>query len=189
MPRRTKEEAAIDERLKKEQEANDLEAFLLCYERATGFLIEVEEEAEDPDFIGRRSDGLTVGIELTAVWEGPENSFWRGIFSHSEEWDVDDACCKLWEQVEKKTDKIKNYRTKYNILVLLNIEANFGALCARVSQIPYEDFVQSGFSEVWLGDYSGLREGMYSEIELFGLYPKQLRDLTERSDHDRKPYQ
>ena len=64
--------AAIDEALKKEREEMDLDAFLPSYERATGFALVIEEVAEHPDFITRRSDGLIVGIELTAVREqGP----------------------------------------------------------------------------------------------------------------------
>ena len=46
--RRTAEEAAIDEALKKEREELDLEAFLPSYARATGFVLTIEEAAEDP---------------------------------------------------------------------------------------------------------------------------------------------
>jgi hypothetical protein len=54
--RRTAEEAATDRRLRKEREAEDLEAFLPCYQRATGLALEVEEESENPDFIARRPE-------------------------------------------------------------------------------------------------------------------------------------
>jgi hypothetical protein len=46
--RRTAEEAEIDRQLKKQREADDLDAFLPCYERATGHTLNIEEEAEDP---------------------------------------------------------------------------------------------------------------------------------------------
>jgi hypothetical protein len=189
-PRRTAEEAAIDEQLKKEREEMDLDAFLPSYERATGFVLTVEEAAEDPDFIARRSDGLLVGFELTAVMQqGPRNeALFREILTGSREWDRDDALDEMWGMIEQKSGKIRNYRTRYNILVLQNIEANFSLLCDGAIQIPVEDFVSSGFQEIWLADFSELRAGRHQEVELLGLYPNELRCEIKRSGHDRKPY-
>jgi hypothetical protein len=189
-PHRNAEEAAIDEQLKKEREEMDLDAFLPSYERATGFVLTIEEAAEDPDFIACRSDGLLVGVELTAVKQrGPrDQALFREILTGSREWDRDDALDKMWEMIEQKSSKIRNYRTRYNILVLQNIEANFALLCDGAIQIPVEDFTSSGFQEIWLADYSELRVGRHQEIELLGLYPNELRCVIERSDHDRKPY-
>lgn len=189
-PRRTAEEAAIDEQLKKEREELDLDALLPSYERATGFVLTVEEAPEDPDFIMRRSDGLIVGVELTAVrQQGPrDEALFREIFTGSREWDRDDALDEMWGMIEQKSGKIRNYRTRYNILVLQNVEANFALLCDGANEIPVEDFASSGFQEIWLADYSELRAGRHQEIELLGLYPKDLRRLIERSDHDWKPY-
>ena len=187
-PRRTAEEAVIDEQLKKEREEMDLDAFLPSYERATGLVLAIEEAAEDPDFIARRSDGLFVGVELTAVRQSPEETFFREILVGSPEWDRDDALDEMWRLIEQKSGKIRNYRTRYNILVLQNVEANFALLCGGAIEIPIEDFGSSGFQEIWLADYSELRAGRHQEIELLGLYPKEFRYVIERSDHDRKPY-
>ena len=187
-PRRTAEEAAIDEQLRKEREAEDLDAFLPCYERATGLAVRVEEEAENPDFIARRSDELEVGIELTAVRQGPEDGFYRPLVTGNSEWDPNDALDQMWHLIQKKSAKISIYRTEFNILVLLNEELNFTLLCALALTIPLEDFVSSGFSEIWLADYSGIRSGAHREIELLGLYPEKFRTVIRRSDHDRKPY-
>jgi hypothetical protein len=133
--RRTSDEAAMDERLKKEREAEDLDAFLPFYERATGLWLNVEEEAEDPDFICSRSDGMTVGVELTAVWHGREFSLFRSMPEVSA-WDVEDDCDHMWGLIEQKTDKLKGYRTKYNALVLQIVEGNFRALADYATEIP-----------------------------------------------------
>ena len=188
--RRTAQEAAIDEALKKEREGLDLEAFLPSYERATGLLLTIEEAAEDPDFIMRRSDGLIVGVELTAIREQgpPDISLFREIITGNSERDRDDALDDMWRMIEQKSGKIRNYRTRYNILVLQNVETNFALLCDGAMQIPVTDFSSTGFREIWLADYSELRSGRHQEVELLGLYPKEMRCLIERSDYDRKPY-
>jgi hypothetical protein len=188
--RRTAEEAAIDEALKKEREELDLEAFLPSYKRATCFSLIIEGAAEDPDFIMRRSDGLIVGVELTSIREQgpPDTPFFREIFTGTREWDCDDALDGMWGMIEQKSEKIRNYRTRYNVLVLQNVETNFARLCDRATQIPVMDFASSGFQEIWLADFSELRSGRHQEVELLGLYPNEIRCLIERSDRDRKPY-
>ena len=170
---RTTEEAAIDEALKKEREELDLEAFLPSYESATGIALAIEEVAEDPDFILRRSDGLIVGVELTVIREQgpPDTPLFREILTGSRERDSDDALDDMWRMIEQKYDKIRNYRTRYNLLVLQNVEANFGFLCDGAIQIPVQDFTSSGFQEIWLADFSELRAGRHQEVELLGLYP------------------
>jgi hypothetical protein len=188
--RRTAEEAAIDEALKKEREELDLDAFLPSYQHATGFALTVEEVAEDPDFIIRRSDGLIVGVELTAIGEQgpPDTPLFREIFSGSRERERDDALDDMWGTIEQKSGKIRNYRTQYNILVLQNVEADFALLCDGALRIPVADFDLTGFQEIWLADFSQLRAGRHQEIELLGLYPHENRRMLERSDRDRKPY-
>jgi hypothetical protein len=101
----------MDRRLQKERDAEDLDAFLPCYQRATGQILTVEEEAEDPDFITTRSDGQKVGVELTTVRESPEDSFYRPIVTGNPEWDPDDAVnqmCFLIRQKSSKVPKIQN---------------------------------------------------------------------------------
>ena len=185
---RTAEEAEIDRRLQKERESEDLDAFLPCYLRATGQTLKVDEEAEDPDFIAVRADGQKIGIELTSVREGPEETFYRPIITGNPEWDPMDAVDQMCFLIEKKSSKIPNYRTKSNILVLQNEELNFNLMCAIAKDVPIEDFASAGFDEIWLADYSGIRKGLHQEIELFGLYPVTIRKTTRRSDHDAKPY-
>jgi hypothetical protein len=186
--RRTAEEAETDRRLRKEREAEDLDAFLLCYQRATGLALEMEEESENPDFIVRRLGGQKVGIELTAVREGPAETFYRPILTGNQEWDPNDAVDQMCFLIKQKSSKIRNYQTKYNILVLQNEESNFNLMSADGNNIPIEDFASAGFDEIWLADYSEIRKGVHSEIELFGLYPKRLQAVTRRSDYDKKSY-
>ena len=186
--RRTPEQAEIDRQLRKEREASDLDAFLLCYFRATGNELKVEEEAENPDFIVARADGQHVGVELTAVRESPEQSFYRSIVTGNPELDPNDAVDQMCFLIDQKSSKIPNYKTKSNILVLQNEEADFNLMCAIAKDVPIADFASAGFDEIWLADYSGIRKGMHQEIELFGLYPERVRTVTRRSGCDQKPY-
>lgn len=186
--RRTAEEAEIDRQLKKQREADDLDAFLPCYERATGLTLNIEEEAEDPDFIAARSDGQSVGIELTMITEGSVGSIYREVLTGNAEWDPDDALDQMAFLIRQKATKIPRYRTKFNILVLQSIETNFTILSSEALHIPPEDFTESGFDEIWLADYRGLRNGMHREIQMLGLHPKNIRSLTRRPDYDNKPY-
>ena len=185
---RTPEEAEIDRQLKKQQEAEDVDRFIPAYERATGLTLTIEEEAEDPDFIAQRSDGVQVGIELTAVTQGPVDNFYRPILTGKPEWDPNDALDQACFLVEQKAEKVPGYRTKSNILVLLNLESDFRLLCALAKDVPVEDLASAGFVEIWLADYTGVRRGMHQEVELFGLYPEKHRTIAERSDHDSKTY-
>ena len=169
--RRTAEEAETDRRLRKEREAEDLDAFLPCYQRATGLTLELEEESENPDFIVRRPEGQKVGIELTAVREGPAETFYRPILTGNPEWDPTDAIDQMCFLVKQKASKIPIYQTKYNILILQNEESDFNLMSADVKNIPIEDFASAGFDEIWLADYSGIRTGAHKEIELFGHAP------------------
>jgi hypothetical protein len=52
--------------------------------------LNIEEEAEGPDFIAARSDGQMVGIELTVITEGPVGNFYREVLTGNSEWSPDD---------------------------------------------------------------------------------------------------
>ncbi len=47
---------------------------------------------------------------------------------------------------------------------------------------------ESGFDEIWLANYCALRKDMHREIEMLGLHPETIRNLTRRPDYDNKPY-
>src|SRR5690349_19249137 len=109
MPRRTREEAQWDDRLKREAEEADLEVFIHAYRRATGFQLTNPEQPDDhgtQDFICQRSDGLTVGIELTQIRRSPEKAFWERSFYHMDEMDIGDGVCELGRLVMQKSEKI-----------------------------------------------------------------------------------
>jgi hypothetical protein len=186
--RRTREEAEIDRQLKKQREADDIDAFLLCYERATGLTLKIEEQAEAPDFVAARSDGQTVGIELTMITEGPVGTFYREVLTGNPEWDPDDALDQMAFLIRQKATKISGYRTKFNILVMQSIETDFKILSGEALHIPPENFAESRFDEIWLADYRALRNGIHREIEMLGLHPENFRSLTRRPDYDNKPY-
>jgi hypothetical protein len=102
--------------------------------------------------------------------------------------DVGDALDELGRLILQKSQKIKGYKTESNILVLVSCEADFGPLCHLALAIPPEDFKASGFDEIWIGDYTGLRESAHRGIVLLGLHPLEARGVTERPDWDVKPF-
>jgi hypothetical protein len=61
-----------------------------------------------------------------------------------------------------------------------------GARGAR--DIPEDDLASSGFEEIWLVDFKGIREGAHREVRLFGLHPAKWQTITARSMFDQKPY-
>jgi hypothetical protein len=190
MPRRTREEAQLDDRLKREAEEADLGAFIRAYRRATGLQLTDPERPEigTQDFVCQRSNGLTVGVELTQTCRPPEKAFWERTFHHMYEMDIGDGVCELGRLLMQKSDKVPLYSTKDNLLLLINCECDFDGLIYMAEGMPMSDFKNSGFQEIWLGDYSGIRSGAHRTINLFGLYPPKFRRLIERPDWDAKPY-
>ena len=47
---------------------------------------------------------------------------------------------------------------------------------------------ETGFEEIWLGDFKSIRDGAHRELRLFGLYPEECQVFSERSMFDQKPY-
>lgn len=172
----------------KDQELKDIELFVDAYERATGERLVFEGPGESPDAIYRRSDASIVGIELTEVRRSPDDAFWQSVLNYQDEMDFAEAVDEASRLVMKKAAKIGGFATRRTILVLAVSEADFEMTVGMAKLIPVEDFSNTGFEEVWIGDYLGIRSGAHREVRLFGLYPEQYRSLTGRSWFDQKPY-
>lgn len=188
MARRTPEEAAIDEAIKKERESEDFDAFVRCYRLITGLHFDDVEESESPDFICTRSDGLIVGVELTSIRRSPSDAFYDQVLDGNSDMDPEEALDEMIRMLDQKSAKRKKYSTNRNLLVLQSIELDFQILMKMAIDIPIEDFATAGFDEVWLGDFSGVRAGMHSEIEMIGLFPRAFRQYVKRPSIDSKPY-
>lgn len=187
MPRRDRE-PGDDLFLRKQEEVDDIELFLGSYERATGEKVKITQWSESPDAICCRSDGTEVGIEFTQVRRSPAEAVRDAITYYQDEMDVEAAFDEVGRLLLKKTELRKKFCTDRTILVIAVCEADFDLVVNMARDIPVEDFVSSGFEEVWLADFKGIREGAHREVRLFGLYPAHLRVTTERSMYDQKPY-
>lgn len=185
---RDPEAAAWDARLKAEGEEDDFDAFAAAYFRATGDHLSVLERPEPPDFLCERSDGSSVGVELTQLRRSPDDAHWAAVLGRQYEMDPYIAAEEFDRLLAQKASKLPNFSTRQNILVFLNCEADFTLLCSHLLEIPLEDFEHYSFTEVWLGDYQGLREGAHFSIRLAGLYPAHLRIVEDRLDRDQKPF-
>jgi hypothetical protein len=173
---------------KKDQEVSDIEAFLAAYPRATGEILILAEITESPDAICHRPDGSQIGLEITNVRRSPEQAFWESTLDHQDEMDFSEAADEVWRLVEQKASLRPNFKTPKNILVIAICEAEFDSVVGLVKQIPIEDFASTGFDEIWLADFKGIRDGAHYEVRLFGLYPEEFRILISRSAYDQKPY-
>jgi hypothetical protein len=190
VPRRKRHQHEYpNSRIQREKEEADFDAFAEAYHRATGLAL--EEEGSDKgtqDFTCSRSDGLIVGIEFPELRRPPEDAFWQGILDRRDEMDPWAAIDELWRLLEQKSRKKANYSTEYNIVLVQSCDADFRLLLRFAIDMPYEDLESLGINEIWLGDYCGVRIGAHSSIPLFGLYPNDRRQLTERPDWDAKPF-
>jgi hypothetical protein len=173
---------------KKEFERIMLYPFLEAYEWVTGESLTLIFCDESPDFICKRQNGKEVGIELSRVTREPEDIFFERILNHKEEMDIYTAQEFMHYLIEKKEKaREKSYTTKVleNILVLQLVDNSLKTLQAGMEGLQ-ADFVNHGFEEIWLADYSGLEA--YGDIELFGLYPEKWWGYHVRPWLDRKPY-
>lgn len=185
---RDKEIAEYDRRFRKEEEAEDIEMFVEAYSRATGEKLVLEEVGDKPDAICRRGDGSIVGIEHTRIRRSPEQASFEAIYYYRDEMDPGDTFDEINRLIEQKTLLRPQFSTEKAILMLAVYESDFD-LAARISaDIPEEDLAGSGFEEVWLVDFKGIREGAHREVRLFGLYPSKWQTVTPRSMFDQKPY-
>lgn len=174
---------------KKLVEEEELDPFLVEYEFVTGLTFDDLKRAERPDFIGRRSDGLDVGIELTKVVEDPESRFWRRVLDRKEYMDVADTAIHLQELIYRKDAKRASpgwILPDKTILVVQLIKSDFEAVVRFLDDGVLAELYATGFLEIWLADYS-IREA-FGTIQLSGIKPKLWQGLHDHSMTGTKPY-
>ena len=173
---------------KKEIEREMLDPFLEAYKWVTGQPVILVNSGENPDFICERPDGSQIGVEVTKVTRDPRDIFWDRVLERKEEIDQYEAQEHMQRLVEKKERaRAARYvaRVNENILVLQLVDGSLDPLKEILGELQ-ADFVDHGFCEIWLADYSG-REP-YGDIELFGLYPERWWGYHQRPWPERKPY-
>jgi len=186
--RKDPEFAAARRHAKKDAEIEDIEAFLAAHSRATDAKLSFEHASESPDAICSRADGTRVGVEITNVRRSPEKAFWEATLDWRDEMDFGEAVDEIVRLTGQKSSLRPQFSTTDNILVLAICEADFQMVVALVKAIPIDDWADTGFSEIWLADFKGIRDGAHREVQLFGLFPEEYRVVTGRSFYDQKPY-
>ena len=114
--------------------------------------------------------------------------FGREFYSGAMKWSHGILLMSCGASWGKNLRKKANYSRKYNIVLVLNCDADFRLLQSFAINVPYEDYESLGLDEIWLGDYRGVRTGAHCSIALFGLYPNDIRELTERPGWDMKRF-
>lgn len=170
---------------KKMCEENDLEYFIDAYEYVTGEKLVIVSRSEKPDFICEKN-GCQIGIELTKVIRDPQSAFWDKAINKQESMDSSDALNFIYKNIKSKTEKTAKGNWIESALVLQLMDSPLSEIKSLLEKNLQSDFVTSGFSEIWIADYTGL--DAYGDIELFGFYPPKWWGYHQRSNPLRKPY-
>lgn len=186
MPKIDPEVSAIGRQMQFEEEREDILAFLSAYPVATGAVLELVDFSDAPDAECRRPDGGVVGVEHTRIRRSPNDAHWDRILDGNSEMDPEESVEEIWRLVEQKAGK--RFRTPQTILLIAVYESDFTMVTSMAADIPVEDFESTGFEEIWLADFQGIREGAHREVRLFGLFPEDYRVISGRSPFDQKPY-
>jgi hypothetical protein len=185
---RDKEISEYDRRFRKEEEAEDIRLFIAAYPRATGVVLKLEDIGDKPDAVCRRPDGSLVGIEHTRIRRSPAQASFEAIYYYRDEMDASDTIEETVRLIEQKAARRPNFSTANTILMIALYESDFDLASRLASDLPEDDLRASGFVEIWLVDFKGIREGAHREVRLFGLYPVDGQTITGRSIFDQKPY-
>jgi hypothetical protein len=156
------------------EEAEQFAHFQDAYEEVTGELLECVRKSERPDFICRRQDGTLVGVEFTLVMRDRDTSFWDDVINGTEYMDSGDAAIAVGEAIWHKAQKLAqpDWQLPHSSILVLSIPDS------PLSEIEHEfdsslrqEFAETGFSEIWLADHSGMEA--FGRIELLGLVPEK----------------
>jgi hypothetical protein len=172
---------------KKEMELIDLHPFLEAYEYATGERLSLLGAAECPDFVCSRPNGEKIGIELTQIMRNPKMAFAYRIFGR-EEMEPFEAVELISHQLDAKEEKRqKNYGilSDKTILVFQLNDCPLSSLKNFIEALQ-DDFINHGFVELWLADYT---DDAFHDIHLFCLFPSKIWGYYERPYiYGSKPY-
>jgi len=170
----------------KEDEA--LSLFLDAYGFVAGCNFNNIKKSERPDYVCEMTDGSQMGIELVEVRRGhPNGIIYDRIIEKREYMTIDQAIDELDRVAVQKEEKRKSdgWNLRDNTILLVEL-----------TDIPLVDIKQcitfvlvpglflTGFSEVWLVDYTGL--DAFGDVELFCVQPQKLAGYYPRPMQ--KPY-
>jgi hypothetical protein len=177
-----------NELCKKFWEEEDAFLFLEARERATGEALEIRPH-ERPDFIGTRTNGREVGIELTSVMLHPHPPNSSEAHLHEPEEVPDSMVARLVESLQEKAESRANYDEPWRdntILVLQLVDVGFSGTLHSFADALEEDARESGFAEVWLSDLT--ERDAFDNIEIFCLVPPSLHGHYPRANLCEKPF-
>lgn len=165
--------------IKKEIEAELLDAFVESYTQITGLAIIDIESNESPDF-SASMDEQAVGLEVTELRLDDETSGW-------------DYVAEAWRIADKKSTSYKRHG-RFTIPIILIMFARrppLHDLQDDIAATALEDFDGLGFTEIWFADLS---DEYYSvrdprrPADLFGVSPSAYRGFHRYGNWGRKPY-
>ena len=174
---------------KKQVEESELELFKREYERITGFLFEIINATERPDFIVQRSDGTKLGIELTKVMRDPESAFWARVLNGEEQADPLKSAANLQELIYSKDNKRSESDwklSKRTVLLLQLMDSSIEQVAMFLDDQIIIELNKTGFFEIWIGDYSIVEA--FGTIQLYGIKPKKWQGLHNHLNSGKKPY-
>lgn len=159
------------DRWKKEEESEELSCFLGPYAALTGEQLTLVA-AERPDFVGTRSSGERVGVELTAIVRDPEDALWDRLLRNVYTMSGSDAVGTMWDLASRKAGKLGEPDWQCpndTILVFLFRGAAIADAMHSLDATLQHEWASLGFTEIWITDLSG--RDAFGDAELFGLHP------------------
>jgi len=165
---------------KKHVEREELHYFINAYEYSLGKKLLPIGATEAPDFICKREDDSTVGVELTKIIRDPDTKI---LDSTNYKYFMDSftALDRIFQALERK----KGLSSDKVILVLQLFDCPLSELIPFLDKSLQDDYASYGFTEIWLADYTCLEA--YYNIELFCLHPEELWGYYQLNAN-KKPY-
>jgi len=170
------------EQIKKETEYEALMYFLEAYEEITGQVLAAVEKSERPDFICCKQNGIKVGIELVQVRRGHPNRVFIDKYIYKQEYmSPEDAIEILQMEVVKKEKKRneRDWKLPLSSILLIELpEIPLSNIVNRISPNNTPDIYSTGFTEVWIVDFTGIEA--YGNVELLCVTPQMTMGYYRR---------
>ncbi|MEQ8213571.1 MAG: hypothetical protein ABRQ35_06715 [Smithellaceae bacterium] len=170
-------------KFKKERETELLEYFLAEYGYISSSSIQIIKASERPDFICIRENGNIVGIELCMIRRGhPNDIMFELLIEKQEHMSIDSALNMIREKaIEKEYKRLQiDWEIPEHTILLFSLTdiplwkiKNF----ITIEHLP--DLYDTGFSEIWLADFTSLEE--FDNVELFCIKPEKLVGYYKRN--------
>lgn len=175
-------------RRQKELEKRHLNHFLDSYFHATGERLQIHEITERPDFLCKRENGTTVGVELTQIVRNPNDAEWEKILEGRQFMTLEEALECIQNQTLRKDKKRSEDDWKLSgrtILVLQLMDIPLWKVGSMLSDEMLPDLQETKFSEIWMADFTTIEA--FGEVELYAFYHPELGGNQLLLDY-KKPY-